>query len=88
MGFLGGLIFWIIVGAVAGFLAEKIMKADMGIGMNIVVGIVGALVGGFLITSVLGFGDGEGLIESIVVATLGAVILLWAVNKFKERSAA
>ena len=84
---LGGLIFWIVVGAIAGWLAEKIMKADMGIGMNIVIGIVGALIGGFLITTLLGFGDGEGLIESIVVATLGAVVLLWAVNKFKERSA-
>ena len=79
-----GLIFWIVVGAIAGFLAEKIMKADMGLGMNIVVGIVGALIGGFLITQVLGFGDGEGLIESIVVATLGAVILLWAINKFVD----
>lgn len=83
-----GLIFWIVVGAIAGFLAEKIMKADMGLGMNIVVGIVGALVGGFLITQLLGFGDGEGLIESIVVATLGAVILLWGINKFKESKAA
>ena len=85
---IGGLIFWIVVGAIAGWLAEKIMKADMGLGMNIVVGIVGALIGGFLITSVLGFGDGEGLIESIVVATLGAVLVVWIANKFKERSAA
>ena len=83
-----GLIFWIVVGAIAGFLAEKIMKADMGLGMNIVVGIVGALIGGFLITQVLGLGDGEVLIESIVVATLGAVILLWGINKFKESKAA
>lgn len=84
---LGGLIFWIIVGAIAGFLAEKIMKADMGLGMNIVVGIVGALVGGFLV-DLLPFVDSDGgLIWSILVATLGAVILLWAVNKFKERSA-
>ena len=82
---ISGLIFWIVVGAIAGFLAEKIMKADMGLGMNIVVGIVGALIGGFL-TGLLGFDDG-GFIWSILVATLGAVILLWAVNKFKERSA-
>lgn len=82
---LGGLIFWIIIGAIAGFLAEKIMKADMGLLMNIVLGIVGALVGGFLITQVLGFGDGEGLIESIVVATLGAILVVWVANKLKER---
>ena len=82
---IGGLIFWIVVGAIAGFLAEKIMKADMGLLMNIILGIVGALVGGFLITSILGFGDGEGLIESIVVATLGAVLVVWVANKLKER---
>ena len=85
---IGGLIFWIIVGAIAGFLAEKIMKADMGLGMNIVVGIVGALIGGFLL-GLVGLDDsGENLIYSIIVATLGAIVLLWAVNKFKERSAA
>ncbi len=84
---IGGLIFWIIVGAIAGFLAEKIMKADMGLGMNIVVGIVGALIGGFLV-GLIGLNDDGGLIWSILVATLGAVVLLWAVNKFKERSVA
>ncbi len=83
---IGGLIFWIIIGAVAGFLAEKIMNANMGLLMNIVLGIVGALVGGFLITQILGFGDGEGLIESIVVATLGAILVVWVANKLKGRS--
>lgn len=84
---IGGLIFWIIVGAIAGFLAEKIMKADMGLLMNIVVGIVGALIGGFLV-GLIGLDDDGGFIWSILVATLGAVVLLWAVNKFKERSVA
>ena len=84
---ISGLIFWIIVGAIAGFLAEKIMKADMGLGMNIVIGIVGALIGGFLV-GLLGFDNDGGWIWSILVATLGAVVLLWVVNKFKERSAA
>ena len=83
-----GLIFWIVVGAIAGFLAEKIMKADMGLGMNIVVGIVGALIGGFIIEYLTPFDDDGGFIWSILVATLGAVILLWIVNKFKERSVA
>ena len=83
-----GLIFWIIVGAIAGFLAEKIMKADMGLGMNIVVGIVGALIGGFIVDNLTPFDDDGGLIWSILVATLGAVLLLWVVNKFRERSAA
>ena len=82
-----GLIFWIVVGAIAGWLAEKIMKTDMGLGMNIVVGIVGALIGGLIIEYLTPFNDDGGLIWSILVATLGAVILLWIVNKFKTRSA-
>ena len=77
-----GLIFWVVVGAVAGWLAEKIMKADMGLGMNIVVGIVGALIGGFLV-GLVGLSDDGGLIWSILVATLGAVVLLWVVNKVR-----
>ena len=83
-----GWIFWIVVGIAAGFLAEKIMKADMGLLMNLALGIVGALVGGFLINSVLGFGDGEGLIESIVVATLGAILVVFVANKVREKTAA
>ena len=83
-----GLIFWVVVGAVAGWLAEKIMKADMGLGMNIVVGIVGALIGGFLVDTLTPFDDDGGLIWSILVATLGAVILLWVVNVVKRKSAA
>ncbi|MEM0961398.1 MAG: GlsB/YeaQ/YmgE family stress response membrane protein [Bacteroidota bacterium] len=83
---LGGLIFWILVGALAGFLAEKIMKADMGLGMNIVVGIVGALIGGFVVDLIPGVSSDGGLIWSVLVATLGAVILLWSVNKLKERA--
>lgn len=85
---MGGWIFWIVVGIVAGFLAEKIMKADMGLLMNLVLGVVGALVGGILV-DLLPFVDSDGgLIWSILVATLGAVIVLWVANKVKEKSAA
>ena len=85
---MGGWIFWIIVGAIAGFLAEQIMKADMGLLMNLALGIVGALVGGFVV-DLLPFVDSDGgLIWSILVATLGAVIVLWVANKVKESSAA
>ncbi|MEM1117653.1 MAG: GlsB/YeaQ/YmgE family stress response membrane protein [Bacteroidota bacterium] len=85
---LSGLIFWIIVGAAAGWLAEKIMKADMGLGMNIVVGIVGALIGGFIVDLLPFVSSDGGLIWSILVATLGAVVLLWGVNKFRKKSSA
>lgn len=78
-----GWIFWIIVGIIAGWLAEQIMKTDMGILMNLVVGIVGALIGGAIITYLTPFDDDGGLIWSILVATLGAVLLLWIVNKVR-----
>ncbi|MEL6616715.1 MAG: GlsB/YeaQ/YmgE family stress response membrane protein, partial [Bacteroidota bacterium] len=72
----------------AGFLAEKIMKADMGLLMNLGVGLVGSILGGVIVTYLTPFRADGGLIWSILVATLGAVVLLWAVNKFKEKSAA
>lgn len=78
-----GWIFWIIVGIIAGWLAEQIMKTDMGILMNLVVGVVGALIGGAIIQYLTPFDDDGGLIWSILVATLGAVILLWVVNKVR-----
>ena len=69
-----GFIAWIVVGAIAGFLASKVMRAREGLLMMIVLGIVGALVGGFLAESVFHKGNVTGInIESIVIATLGAV---------------
>jgi uncharacterized membrane protein YeaQ/YmgE (transglycosylase-associated protein family) len=72
-----GLIAWIIIGIVAGWLTGKLMKGS-GFGpiMDMVVGLVGALIGGFL-SSHLGFGStGEhGLIGSIVISVIGAVVL-------------
>ena len=56
--------------------------ASMGIFWNIVVGIVGAVIGGFLF-SLLGLSS-NGLIGSLVVATIGAIILLWIVAKVKK----
>lgn len=73
---------WIILGGIAGWIASMVMKTDasMGIFANILVGIVGAFIGGFLF-SVLG---GSGLtgfnLYSLLVATLGSVVLLWIVS--------
>ena len=66
-----GIITWIIIGAIAGALAKLIMPGDDpgGIIVTILLGIVGAFVGGFLI-------GGGGFIWSIISATLGAIILL------------
>jgi uncharacterized membrane protein YeaQ/YmgE (transglycosylase-associated protein family) len=72
-----GIIAWIIIGAIAGWLTGKIMKGSgFGFLMDMVVGIVGALIGGF-ISSHLGLGGigQHGLIMSIVIAVVGAIIL-------------
>ena len=79
-----GIIGWIVVGIVAGFLAEKIMKRDHGLLTNLVVGVVGALIGGF-IANALGFAWG-GWIGSTIVATIGAVILLFLLGLIKRRA--
>lgn len=72
-----GLIAWIFIGIVAGWLTGKLMRgAGFGVLMDMVVGLVGALVGGFL-SSHLGFGGvgQHGLFGSIVIAVIGAVVL-------------
>ena len=79
-----GIIGWIIIGGLAGWIGSKIMKTDeqMGILLNIVVGIVGGLLGGFLL-GLLGVDvAGGGLIFSFVTCLLGAVILLAIVKLF------
>lgn len=72
-----GIISWILIGLIAGALGKLIMPGDDpgGFIVTILLGIAGAFVGGFLTQNILGMGDG-GFIWTIVVATLGAVILL------------
>lgn len=69
------ILWWIIVGLIAGFITGKLMKGS-GFGpiMDIVVGIVGAVIGGFIMQA-LGFAGQGGLIYTILVAVLGAVLL-------------
>lgn len=79
----GGLIWWIIVGLVAGWAAGKIMKGSgYGTLMDIALGIVGAVVGGFLL-GLVGI-HGSGLVGSIVVAIFGAVFLIWLSRRLKK----
>ena len=82
-----GWISWILVGLLAGFLAEKIMKTDMGLLANLGVGLVGAIVGGIIVDLLPFFSSDGGFIWSTIVATFGAVVLLWVVNKIKGRTA-
>ncbi len=67
----------IVVGIIAGWLAERITGRNHGLLMNLLVGVVGAFIGGFLATTVLGLHFIEGFnIATIAVATAGAVLLL------------
>jgi uncharacterized membrane protein YeaQ/YmgE (transglycosylase-associated protein family) len=69
------IIWWIIVGLIAGFITGKIMKGS-GYGAigDILIGIIGAIIGGFIMRAV-GFGGQGGMIYTIIVAIIGAVIL-------------
>jgi uncharacterized membrane protein YeaQ/YmgE (transglycosylase-associated protein family) len=80
-----GIIWWIVVGLIAGWAAGRIMKGG-GYGMvaDILLGIVGGVVGGWVV-GFLGFG-GHGLIGTILVAILGAVILIWITRLIKKEA--
>jgi uncharacterized membrane protein YeaQ/YmgE (transglycosylase-associated protein family) len=81
---MGGLLWWIIVGLIAGFLAGKVMKGGgFGVLMDIVIGMVGSVIGGWLF-GMLGIFSSGGLIGSILVAFVGACILLWLVRLIKK----
>ncbi len=74
-----GLILWMILGLIAGYLASLIMKtnASQGPVMDIILGVVGAVVGGFLM-NFFGADGVNGLnVYSLVVATMGAVVTIW-----------
>jgi len=83
------ILIWLIVGGVIGWIASIIMRTDgqQGILLNIVVGIVGAFLGGILISPLLGAGtiNNSGLsVSTFVVSLGGAVILLAIVNMFRR----
>lgn len=83
-----GIIVWLIVGGVVGWLASIIMRtnAQQGILLNVIVGIVGALLAGFIISPLIGVGTiNDGItIASFLVSLVGAVILLAIVNLFRR----
>jgi uncharacterized membrane protein YeaQ/YmgE (transglycosylase-associated protein family) len=88
------IIAWIVLGAIAGWIAGLLVRGDEGLGVvgHIALGIVGALVGGFL-ANALGFGSGrEGgdvvNLQSIIVAIIGAVVVVWVVGFLRGRRTA
>ena len=77
-----GWLAWLIVGAISGWLASLVMRTNQGILMDIVVGIVGAFIGGFLF-NLLGAPGATGFnIWSVFVAFIGAVVLLGILRMF------
>jgi len=85
-------IIWLIVGGFVGWLASLIMRTDaqQGVLLNIVVGIIGAFLGGFLLAPLFGTGtinQGDFSISGLIVSLLGAVILLAIVNLIRRGTA-
>jgi uncharacterized membrane protein YeaQ/YmgE (transglycosylase-associated protein family) len=83
-----GILVWLIVGGVVGWLASIVMRTDaqQGILLNVVVGIVGALLAGFIVSPMLGVGTiNEGIsIATFLVSLVGAIVLLAIVNLFRR----
>ncbi|MDQ2763556.1 MAG: GlsB/YeaQ/YmgE family stress response membrane protein [Pseudomonadota bacterium] len=82
------ILIWLILGLIAGFIASKIVnKSGSGLMLDIVLGIVGAMVGGFLF-SLVGAEPVTGLnIYSIIVAVIGAIVVLWIYHAITDRRA-
>ena len=78
-----GLIMTIILGALAGWIAEKVMKFDTGLMMNIVLGVAGAVLGNFILRS-LGMSFG-GLFGQIIVAYASSYLLIYVYRMIKSR---
>ncbi|MBL8551606.1 MAG: GlsB/YeaQ/YmgE family stress response membrane protein [Hyphomonadaceae bacterium] len=83
---LESLIIWVVVGVVAGFLAGVIVKGyGLGLVGNLIVGIIGALLAGWLLPTLgVSFSVVNPLVTSIVYATIGAVVLLLLIGLFRR----
>jgi len=82
-------IIWLVVGGIIGWIASLIMKTDgqQGILLNVIVGIIGSFVGGWLIAPLLGSGtanSGDFSIPGLIASLIGALILLAIVNLFRR----
>ena len=74
----------LIVGLVAGFLADKVVKNTFGLVGDMIIGVIGSFVGSWIF-STLGISLFSGLLGEIVVAFIGAVVLLLVINLFKRK---
>lgn len=78
-----GIIGVVIIGLLAGWIAERVMNRSHGLLVNLIVGLVGAVIGGFL-AGLLGF-TYYGWLGSLVVATVGAIVLLFVLSLVSGR---
>ncbi|CAM3397818.1 GlsB/YeaQ/YmgE family stress response membrane protein [Paracoccus nototheniae] len=79
-----GWILSIILGAIAGWIAEQIMKTNHGLLTNIILGILGAIVGNAILRMVMGT-TAYGVIGQLIVAVIGACILIWGYRAIRGR---
>jgi uncharacterized membrane protein YeaQ/YmgE (transglycosylase-associated protein family) len=82
-----GIILWVVFGAIVGWLASLIMKTRTGLLWDIVIGVVGAVIGGFVMSFFGASGVGGFNLYSFIVALLGAIILLAIVKAISGRNA-
>jgi uncharacterized membrane protein YeaQ/YmgE (transglycosylase-associated protein family) len=85
-----GIVMWIIVGALAGWLGSKVMGTDARQGglANVIIGVIGALVGGFVTRVAFGDDHGNnGFVASLLVSLLGACLVIFAWKRLAGRSA-
>jgi len=81
-----GIILWIIFGAIAGWIASIIMKSNDSLLMNIVIGIVGAIIGGWIMSALGGSPVNGFNLYSFLVAILGSVVLIWVVRAIRSHN--
>lgn len=79
-----GLILWVVVGGVSGYIAEKLMGEDHTLVVNVALGIAGAFIINILLAVVLGLTGGN-LIAQLISGVVGACVLIWGYREYKKR---
>ncbi|APF37523.1 GlsB/YeaQ/YmgE family stress response membrane protein [Chelatococcus daeguensis] len=79
------LLWLILIGILAGFIAEKVMNRNHGLLTNLIVGLIGALIGPSILGALGLMPAGRSLVVSLVVATIGAVVLLFLLSLIRRR---
>ncbi len=79
-----GIIGFIIIGLIAGYVAERLTESNHGLIANLIVGLIGSFVGG-IIANLIGAPPRVGFIANLVVATLGAILFLFLLRKIRGR---